>query len=258
MYKKILGIVTALSVALTLQTAHAAESVLLTVIKEGVLRVGVTGDWNPMSMKNPADNSYTGFDVDVTTELAKDLGVKVEFVPTDWKTLVTGVTSGKYHITGSASINPKRAKVAGFSASYVEVGQLPLILKKNANKFSSWDDFNKAGVTVAATLGTTQEQYIKTFFPNATHRIVESPARDYQDVLAGRADMHITSNIEAKKLIEKHDNMMIVDVGEAKARTPLAMLVPQADQVWINYVDHWIAVKKARGFFEELKDKWKL
>ena len=70
--------------------------------------------------------------------------------------------------------------------------------------------------------------------------------------------MHITSNIEAKKLIEKHDNMMIVDVGKAKARTPLAMLVPQADQVWINYVDHWIAVKKARGFFEELKDKWKL
>ena len=51
---------------------------------------------------------------------------------------------------------------------------------------------------------------------------------------------------------------MIADVAEAKARTPLAMLVPQGDQVWINYVDHWIAVKKARGFFKQLKDEWKL
>ena len=217
MYKRILGIITALSAALTFQAAHSAESVLQTILKEGVLKVGVTGDWNPMSMKNPADNSYTGFDIDVTTELAKDLGVKIEFVPTDWKTLVTGVTSGKYHITGSASVNPKRAKVAGFSESYVEVGQLPMILKKNSNKFGSWDDFNKAGVTVSANLGTTQEQYIKIFFPNATHQIVESPARDYQDVLSGRADASITSNIEAKKLIEKHDNILINSTTNIKS-----------------------------------------
>ena len=71
-----------------------------------------------MTMKDTATNSYTGYDIDVMTELAKDLGVKVEFVPTDWKTLVSGVTSGKYHMTGSASISPSRAKAAGYSNSY--------------------------------------------------------------------------------------------------------------------------------------------
>ena len=116
---------------------------------------------------------------------------------------------------------------------------------------------NKSNVTIAATLGTTQEQFIKSFFPNAKHRIVESPARDFQDVLAGRADAHITSNIEAGKLTEKYSQMMVVDV-QAKKRTPLAMLVPQGDQEWINYVNHWIEIKKARGFFEDLKNKWKI
>ena len=48
-----------------------------------------------------------------------------------------------------------------------------------------------------------------------------------------------------------------VDV-KAKKRTPLAMLVPQEDQEWINYVNHWIEIKKARGFFEDLKNKWKI
>lgn len=246
--------------ALTISSgvAQAADSALTEIIESGVLKVGTTGDWNPMTMKDPATNSYTGFDIDVTAALAEDLGVKIEFVPTDWKTLVAGITSNKYHMSGSASINPKRAKVAGYSSSYVEVGQVPLILKKNASKFKGWDDFNKPTVTVAATLGTTQEQYIKSFFPNATHRIVESPARDFQDVLAGRADGHITSTIEANKLVEKYPEMMIVDTGQAKARTPLAMLLPQNDQVWINFVNHWIALKQTRGFFEGLKAKWKL
>ena len=243
--------------ALSFNIAQAQDSLLKEIIEGGVLKVGVTGDWNPMTIKNPADNTYKGFDIDVTTELAKDLGVKVEFVPTDWKTLVAGVTSGKYHITGSASKSAKRAKVAGYSSSYADVGQLPLILKKNASKFKNWDDMNKPNVTIAATLGTTQEQFIKSFFPNAKHRIVESPARDFQDVLAGRADAHITSNIEAGKLTEKYSQMMVVDV-QAKKRTPLAMLVPQGDQEWINYVNHWIEIKKALGFFEDLKNKWKI
>ena len=58
-------------------------SVLNEILSDGVLKVGTTGDWNPMTMKDTATNSYTGYDIDVMTELAKDLGVKVEFVPTD-------------------------------------------------------------------------------------------------------------------------------------------------------------------------------
>jgi cyclohexadienyl dehydratase len=36
------------------------------------------------------------------------------------------------------------------------------------------------------------------------------------------------------------------------------MLLPQADQVWINYVNNWIEVKKAQGFFDENRKKWGL
>jgi len=235
-----------------------AQSALLEILNDGVLKVGTTGDWNPMTMKDPATNTYTGYDIDVMTNLAKDLGVKVEFVPTDWKTLVSGVTSGKYHITGSASISPARAKAAGYSTSYFSLATVPLILSKNADRFKDWEDLNKADVTVAATLGTTQEKQVKQFFPNAGHKIVEAPARDFQEVLGGRADAHITSNVEAIKLVEKYPQMMIVPVMAPKAPTPIAMLLPQADQVWINYVNTWIALKRERGLFDELGKKWKL
>jgi len=248
-----------LVVAATLSApAIAAEGALADILANGKLKVGTTGDWDPMTLKDPATNSYKGYDIDVVTELAKDLEVEVEFVPTDWKTLVNGIAAGKYHMTGSASISPGRAKAAGYTDSYFALNTVPLTLTKNADRFLDWDDLNNADVTVAATLGTTQEQQVKTFFPDAEHKIIEAPARDFQEVLAGRADAHITSNVEAFKLVAKYPELMVMPVKEGRARTPIAMLVPQEDQVWINYLNTWIKLKNERGFFDELAVKWQL
>ena len=93
---------------LTLSGAANAQSALNEILSSGVLKVGTTGDWNPMTVRDPATNTYKGFDIDIMTELATDLGVELEFVPTVWKTLVNGVVAGQYHVTGSASISPAR------------------------------------------------------------------------------------------------------------------------------------------------------
>lgn len=236
--------------------AAQAQSVLNDVLNTGVLKVGTTGDWNPMTMKDIATNGYVGYDIDVMTKLAEDLGVKVEFVPAEWKTLVSGISAGTYHMTGSASVTPARAKVAGYSMPYFSLGTVPLINAKDADRFKDWGDLNAAGVKVAATLGTTQEAQVKAFFPDATHVIVDAPARDFQEVLAGRADAHITSNVEAMQLVKKYPQLMIVPVQEPRARALVAMLLPQADHVWINYVNTWIAARKESGFFDELAVKW--
>jgi len=34
--------------------------------------------------------------------------------------------------------------------------------------------------------------------------------------------------------------------------------LPQSDQVWINFVNHWIKIKEARGFFKTTAEKWGL
>jgi len=164
--------------------ANAADSVLNDILSSGKLKFGTTGDWDPMSLKDVATNKYKGYDIDVATELAKDLDVELEFVATDWKSLVQGVTAGLYHMTGSASISPGRAKAAGYTSSYFSLATVPLTLSKNADRFKDWDDLNKADVSVAATLGTTQEKQVKEFFPDAKHKIVEAPARDFQEVLS--------------------------------------------------------------------------
>jgi len=245
------------AMSLGVAVSAQAQSALNEILDAGVMKVGTTGDWNPMSVRDPATNSYVGFDIDIMTELAKDLGVEVEFVPTDWKTLVNGVVAGKYHLTGSASISPARAKVAGFSESYIAVEIFPFTLPDLASKFDGYESINQPEVTVATTLGTTFEALAKEWFPNATIKVVEAPARGFQEVLAGRADVFITSNIEGATLAEKH-GVVRVPGTEPRSPSPIAMLLPQADQVWINYVNNWIKVKQAQGFFETIKAKYGL
>ena len=158
------------------------ESSLNQILSSGKLKAGTTGDFNPFSVRDPATNKYKGYDIDIMSELAKDMGVEIEFVPTDWKTIVNGVVAGKYHITGSASIKPSRMKAAGFSESYMAVVFKPFTTADKVDNFKGWDSINQSGVTVATTLGTAMEPMVKGWFPNATIKSVEAPARGYQEV----------------------------------------------------------------------------
>ena len=253
MIKKIFSVL----LVLLITTSAQATSKLDAIKKSGELRVGTTGDWDPMSMKDPATNKYKGFDIDVMKELAKDLGVKVKFVPAEWKTIVAGITADRYDISTSVTKTPKRAEVAGFTETYYKYGTVPLVLKKNSKKFSTWKSLNNKDVTIATTLGTSQEEKAKEFFPKSKLKSVEAPARDFQEVLAGRADGNITSSTEANKLVIKYPQLKIVNDGE-KNPAFLAMMVPKKDKTWNNYVSKWIKEKKASGFFETLLAKYNL
>ena len=114
-----------------------AQSALNEILDSGVLKVGTTGDWNPMSVRDPATNSYKGYDIDVMTELAKDLGVELEFVPTDWKTLVNGVTAGASTTVMVAFGNHSRARPSKVVPRVVATLTSGLLTESQPSKFAA-------------------------------------------------------------------------------------------------------------------------
>ena len=126
----------------------ASASTLDEIMKSGTLKVGTTGDFPGWSFMNPETSEYEGYDIDVAMKLAEDMGVEVEFVATDWKNLVSGVVANKYHMTSSASITAKRAITAGYSNSYYGTGTVAMVLSKNKDKISSWDQINNSNYSV--------------------------------------------------------------------------------------------------------------
>ncbi len=254
--KKLFVALTAVAALALSGGAAAQDSILKNVLNSGKLRVGTTGDFNPMSFKDPETKDYKGHQIDAAKQLAEDMGVEVEFVPTDWKTLINGVVAGKYDIvmTGT-SMTVSRAKAAGYTIPWGRTGYLPLTRKELAGKFKTWDDLNKPDVTIGYNLGTSFADFVKKNLPNAKVKEVESPARDWQELLAGRVDVTISSILEAGKLSSTHDELTIPFQTVANS-LPLSFIAPQGDHVWLGFLNNWMRMKHETGYFKGLNEKW--
>ena len=252
-----LGLVIAVTALLPIQSMAQTKSKLTQILERGTLRVGTTGDFNPMSIKDTATNTLTGFDIEAMTQLATDMGVKIEFVSAEWATLVNGIVSDRFDIFSGASLSMARAKTVAFSAPYLFAGTVPMSSKKGPGKFANWESINNPNVTVAVLLGTVFEQQARAHFPKAKIRAVEKPATGYQEVLAGRAQVTITSNVEAATLMKTYPDLQIVgNSSEMRNKRPFAYPMPQGDEVWLTFVNNWISLKEAEGFFGTLEAKW--
>ena len=255
--KTITAVLAALAFAGAALAQQPQKSHLAKVQETGVLRVGTTADFNPMSFRDPASNELRGHQIDAAHELAKELGVKVEFVLTDWKTLINGVVADKYDIvmTGT-SMSVARAKSAGFTIPWGKNAFFPLVHKKNARKWKDWNELNNPKVTAGFNLGTTMEQFVQANLPKASAKRVESPARDWQELLAGRVDFTVASLIEGAYLTKQYPDLQLLFLDKPKNSIPMAFVVAIDDQVWMNFVNAWIVIKKQNGYFEELNKKW--
>lgn len=249
--------VSALAIFATAEGASAQQSTLQKILSSGTLRVGTTGDYNPMTIFDPATSSHKGYEIEAAQKLGADLGVKVEFVRTDWKTLIQGLTSDKYDILMSGtSFSVARLKVVAFSQPYNTYYMIGLVTKENADKYKSWNDVNKKEVKVAVTLGTNFEGIAKEVLPNATLVRIEAPAREYQEILAGRADIGLTSSTEAAGLIKTYPNLRIVLADGKFGKQVHGYMMRQGDFAWVNYVNSWLNLREADGTLPGIRAKW--
>ena len=85
-----------LLVLLVFASCATAPDSLSAVRSRGVLLVGATGDYRPMSYLEPGTGEYVGFDAALAEDLAAELGVRLEFVPTTWPTLMDDTLAEQY------------------------------------------------------------------------------------------------------------------------------------------------------------------
>ena len=241
------------------QAQTVAKSRLKTIQDNNVLRVGTTGDFNPMSFKAPGEAGYQGHQIDCAELLAKDMGVKPSYVATDWKTLINGLAADQYDIvmTGT-TMSAARAMAAVFVEPWGRNAFVPLALKKDMAKFKDWASLDQPGVTIGTNLGTTMEQFVQQTLPKAKLRRVESPARDWQELLGGRVDVTMSSLIEAASLTREYPQLISLFTDQPRNPIPMAFLIPQGDPTWLAFLNNWMTLRLASGAFAELDKKWNL
>ena len=68
-------------------------------------------------------------------------------------------------------------------------------------------------------------------------------------------DVTISSILEAGKLSSTHETLVIPFQKVANS-LPLSFIVPQNDQVWLNFMNNWMRIKHEVGFFKSLNEQW--
>ena len=151
------------------QQELAQESTIAKVFEKGVLRVGMD-TFVPWAMRDKT-GKLIGFEIDVATRLAEDLGVKVEFVPTKWSGIIPSLLTGKFDvIIGGMGAVPSRLAKVNFTIPYDYSGMSIVASKELAGGFSSLEDFDKPDVVLAAKLGATSVMAAKKYLPKAQIR----------------------------------------------------------------------------------------
>lgn len=138
-------------------TPAAQDNSLLGTIKaRGVMRVSTDPNYKPQSFLNEK-NELDGFDIDVAKEVAKRLGVKVEFETPAWDIIVAGNWGGRWDVSiGSMTITPERKQVLYFSDPYYYTPAQFAVTQDSP--IQSIDEF--VGKTVCVGAGTTYDSYL--------------------------------------------------------------------------------------------------
>src|SRR5262249_16785080 len=133
-------------------TAHAqtqAPSRLDEIVSRGTLRVGMTGDYRPFTFLDKSTSKFEGFDVDMAEALGQTLGVKVEFVPTSWPTMMKDFEANAFDmVAGGVAITLDRQKKGFFSTPIMREGKTPIARCADTGKFDTLADIDKPGTHV--------------------------------------------------------------------------------------------------------------
>lgn len=231
------------------------ESIIEKIQKDGVLRVGMS-TFVPWAMKDKK-GELIGFEIDVARKLARDMGVKVEFVPTAWSGIIPALLTGKFDvIIGGMGITPERNLKVNFTTPYEFSGMSMVAHRKKAAGFSGVDDFNKKEVTIAVRMGTTAEQAARKFMPKAEFKLFENESQALQELNLGRVHAVVSSAPMPAFHALKFPDKLFVPIKENFTKEPIGFALRKGDYDALNYFNNWILINHASGFLKDRQAYW--
>ena len=244
---------------LILPGLYAEAGHLEDIAARGTIRIGTTGDYIPMSYRNPQTGEYEGIDAELSQIIADSLGVKIEYVPTSWPTLTADTLAGKFDIAlCGISRNFARAKVMDMSDAYGEgvFGKTILCRKADAGKFQSLADIDKPSVRVMINPGGTNEKFAHANLKQAQLIVHPENADIPRQIAEGKADIMITETVEAARYVEKDSRLAAPLIHEPFTRHSCGILMTKGDQEFLNYINFVLAELRMDGTLAKLEAKY--
>lgn len=226
--------------------------------ERGVLLVGTTGDYRPMSFLDEENETYEGFDVELAQRLAEALGVDtVEFVPTTWPQLLQDTVDGKFDVAMCGITKTAvREEAADMSRGYLTFGKTILVRSADADKYRTLEDLNRPEVRVMVNPGGTNEKFAKEKLPKATLLIHPKNAEIPALVADGKADVMITETMEARRCVRDDSRLAAPLINKPFTENHFGILMMRQEDDLLPFINQWMEDIEADGTLADMETRY--
>jgi polar amino acid transport system substrate-binding protein len=259
MLKKRFSAIFLVAALITLGAAagFAADSpVLERVVKNGELRVGLSGSQPPLNATSRA-GELMGLEVDLAKLLGNALGVKTEFVKKPFPELLSTLKAGEVDIVLSGmAITAERSIDAAFVGPYMISGKSILTNSKTLAAAQEAGEINRSNLKLAALANSTSEEFVKLALPEAQF----VPTQDYdsavQMVLDDEVDALVADMTICILTMLRFPDKGLATLTEPLSIEPVGIALSAGDPQFRNLLENYIRAFEGLGVMDELRKKW--
>ena len=261
--RRTLGVALAGAVALTsaisavaqqASQALSSESVIETIKKRGVIKIGLSL-FVPWSMRDKT-GELIGFELDVGRKLAEDMGVEAEFLVTSWDGIIPALVAGKFDaIISGMSVTAQRNLTINFTDPYAYSG-LTVLANRQMTEGFSLEDFNNEDVIFATRRGATPAVLIPELFPKAQMLQFDEDRAAAQEVLNGNAHATMAAQPTPNREAANYPDTLHVPFDRLWDPRGEAFAIRKGDPDALNYFNNWISHSWRIGWLQERHDYW--
>ncbi len=237
------------------------DSKVAEIAERGTLVIGTTGDYRPLSFCEPETGEYWGFGIEVAGEIAKSLGVGVQFVKTSWPTLTEDVLAEPQLFDlaiGGITITDARKKNMLMSDGYLANGKTILCRASESDRYTSLADIDKPEVRVMVNPGGLNEKFANENLTHATI-IVHKKNEEIPILIAeGEADVMITEITEAPYYVKTDPRLAAPLLSKPFTHGEIGVLMQKGQEDLLQVVNNTIQKMKSDGTLLRLHEKYGL
>ncbi|HVI52069.1 MAG TPA: transporter substrate-binding domain-containing protein [Candidatus Sulfotelmatobacter sp.] len=261
-----LGVAAAMVLACGMGAAQAG-SALDRVNKTHTMVEVLDQNYPPFSFLNDK-NEMDGFDIDVSKEVAKRLGVTLKVETPAWEVVAAGHWQGRWDVCiCSMTPSKERAEVLDFVTTYYNT---PAVLVVSADNKTAKSIKDLSGKKLGAEAGSSYEKYLNKALEIEGGKPIDFPFKDvqvapfeteelaFQDLALGggkRLDGVVGNLISVKPRVDKSPDKFRI-VGDALFSDANAIAVDKGDAEWKAKVASVIDAMRKDGTLSRISQKW--
>lgn len=233
-------------------SAHA-EDLLDTVKQAGVLKIALEGTYPPFDSRN-SEGELVGYDVDVAKAVAARLGVKPQFITTEWSGILAGLQAGKFDvIVNQVGITPARKEALDFSKPYTYSAAQLIQRADDKNDYGAPGALQ--GKRIGVTLGTNFADLAKTLqgvevktYPGAPEKL--------RDLAAGRNDVSMDDRLMLPYLIKQSNLPLRTGATIKGGETQMGIPFRKGNPKFAKALDDALDSLRQDGTLKKISMQW--